>query len=160
MKPITNILLIIYIIVYTFLPLFDVSLIGGQTGFDYTSHTINNCDQVLKQFFSVVPFITTFAAISLNCMKNRFWGIAVAVLICFGIYFYVDARNLVLIQQPEFFKIQSLGVGFYIGYATLLLSLVSAAVSVLPFKFNKFHAREIRFYHKKTNATPDETQEK
>ena len=160
MKPITNILLIIYIIVYTFLPIFDVSLIGGQTGFDYTSHTITNSDQLLKQIFSLVPFITTFAAISLNCMKNRFWGIAVAVLICIGIYFYVDARNLVLIQQTEFFKIQSLGVGFYIGYATLLLSLVSAAVSVLPFKFNKFHAREIRFYHKKTNATPDETQEK
>ena len=160
MKPVTNILLIIYIIVYTFLPIFDVSLMGGQTGFDYTAHTVTMSDELPMQLFALLPFIVAFVAISLNCMKNRFWGIAVAVLICIGIYFYVDARNLVLIQQPEFFKIQSLGVGFYIGYATLLLSLVSAAVSVLPFKFNKFHAREIRFYHKKTNATPDETQEK
>ena len=159
MKPITNILLIIYIIVYTFLPIFDVSLIGGQTGFDYTSHTITNSDQLLKQIFSLVPFITTFAAISLNCMKNRFWGIAVAVLICIGIYFYVDARNLVLIQQPEFFKIQSLGVGFYIGYATLLLSLVSAAcrycrsssTSSMPVKYASTTRRPMRhpMKHKK-----------
>ncbi len=149
MKPITNILLIIYIIVYTFLPIFDVSLVGGQTGFDYTAYTITNSEDIIKQIFSLLPFIVAFAAISVNCMKNRFWGIAVSVIICFGIYFYVYAKDLVMIQQPEFFKIESLGVGFYIGYVTLLLSLVSAAVSVLPFKFNKVYAHESLFNHKK-----------
>ena len=66
-----------------------------------------------------------------------------------GLYFYVDAKDLVMIQQPEFFKIESLGVGFYIGYATLWLSLASAVLSVMPFKFNKLHARETVFSHKK-----------
>ena len=149
MKPITNILLIIYIIIYTFLPIFELPLVGGQTGFDYTAHTITDSDSLLKQLFSLLPFISAFAAISFNCMKNRFWGIAVAVIICFGLYFYVDAKDLVMIQQPEFFKIESLGAGFYIGYATLILSLISAILSVMPFKFNKLHARESLFSRKK-----------
>ena len=149
MKPITNILLIIYIGAYTFLPIFDVSLMGGQTGFDYTAHTITSSHELLKQLFSLLPFLVAFAAISLNCMKNRYWGIAVAAIICIGLYFYVDAKDLVMIQQPEFFKIESLGVGFYIGYATLWLSLASAVLSVMPFKFNKLHARETVFSHKK-----------
>lgn len=149
MKPITNILLIIYIIVYTFLPLFDVSLMGGQTGFDYTAHTITSGVELTKQLFSLLPFIVAFVAISLNCMKNRFWGIGVAAVICFGLCFYADAKDLVMIQQPEFFKIESLGAGFYIGYATLILSLISAILSVMPFKFNKLHARESLFSRKK-----------
>ena len=155
MKPITNILLIIYIIIYTFLPIFELPLVGGQTGFDYTAHTITDSDSLLKQLFSLLPFISAFAAISFNCMKNRFWGIAVAVIICFGLYFYVDAKDLVMIQQPEFFKIDDLCVGFYAGYSLLLSVLVSAVVSILPFKFNKFHAREIRFYHKKQETGED-----
>ncbi len=159
MKPITNVLLIIYIIVYTFLPIFNVSLVGGQTGFDYTAHTITNSDELLKQLFSLLPFIVAFGAISLNCMKNRFWGIAVAVMICLGLYFYVDAKDLVMIQQPEFFKIESLGIGFYIGYVTLLLSLVSAVVSVLPFRFNKLHARESFFQHKKADSGRETAEE-
>ena len=160
MKPITNILLIIYIIAYTFLPIFDVSLVGGQTGFDYTAYTISNSDELLKQIFSLLPFIVAFAAISFNCMKNRFWGIAVAIIICFGLYFYVDAKDFVLIQKPEFFKIESLGVGFYVGYASLLLSLISAAISVLPFKFNKLHAREnTLFAHKNKQHMHTESEE-
>ena len=152
MKPLTNILLIIYIIVYTFLPIFDVSLMGGQTGFDYTAHTVTMSDELPMQLFALLPFIVAFVAISLNCMKNRFWGIAVALVICFGLYFYADAKDLVMIQQPEFFKIESLGVGFYMGYAALLLSLISAVMSVMPFRFNKLHARESLFSHKKSTG--------
>ena len=151
MKPITNVLLVIYIIAYTFLPFFDVAFNGGWTGFDYTAYTITESSELSKQLFSLLPFAVAFCAIGFNCMKNRYWGIAVAAIICCGIYFYVDANDFVLIQQPDYFKIKDFGIGFYVGYASLLLSLVSAAVSVLPFKFNKFHAREILFYHKKEN---------
>ena len=35
-------------------------------------------------------------------------------------------------------------MGFNIGYGLLLAALVSAVLSVLPFSFNKFLAREIR----------------
>ena len=100
-------------------------------------------DELPMQLFALLPFIVAFVAISLNCMKNRFWGIAVALVICFGLYFYADAKDLVMIQQPEFFKIESLGVGFYMGYAALLLSLISAVMSVMPFRFNKLHAKGV-----------------
>ena len=61
MKPVTNILLIIYIIVYTFLPIFDVSLMGGQTGFDYTAHTVTMSDELPMQLFALLPFIVAFS---------------------------------------------------------------------------------------------------
>ena len=77
-------------------------------------------------------------------MKNRYWGLAAAACICAGLYFYIDARDFIHIEMPQFYAIKSLGFGFQIGYYLLIAALVSAVLSVLPFSFNKFLAREIR----------------
>lgn len=143
MKPITNILLVAFLIVYLFLPFFDVAFDGGWTGFKYTAETISNADDLLKMLFSLVPFVAGFGGIAINCMKNRYWGLGAAAFIAFGLYFYIDAKDFVNIQLPQFYSIKALGYGFNIGYGLLFAALLSAILSVLPFSFNKFLAREI-----------------
>lgn len=168
MKPITNILLVAFLIVYLFLPFFDVAFDGGWTGFKYTAETISNADDLLKMLFSLVPFVAGFGGIAINCMKNRYWGLGAAAFIAFGLYFYIDAKDFVNIQLPQFYSIKALGYGFNIGYGLLFAALLSAILSVLPFSFNKFLAREIHeisnIHIKKdrhsssfsTKSTPDE----
>lgn len=144
MKPLTNILLIAYLVVYSFLPFFDVALDGGWSGLKYTAETISNAESLMNELFALLPFAVGFGAIAINCMKNRYWGLAVATCICAGLYFYIDARDFIHIEMPQFYAIKSLGFGFQIGYYLLIAALVSAVLSVLPFSFNKFLAREIR----------------
>lgn len=144
MKPLTNILLIAYLVVYSFLPFFDVALDGGWSGLKYTAETISNAESLMNELFALLPFAVGFGAIAINCMKNRYWGLAVAACICAGLYFYIDARDFIHIEMPQFYAIKSLGFGFQIGYYLLIAALVSAVLSVLPFSFNKFLAREIR----------------
>ena len=144
MKSLTNILLIAYLVVYSFLPFFDVALDGGWSGLKYTAETISNAESLMNELFALLPFAVGFGAIAINCMKNRYWGLAVAACICAGLYFYIDARDFIHIEMPQFYAIKSLGFGFQIGYYLLIAALVSAVLSVLPFSFNKFLAREIR----------------
>lgn len=144
MKPLTNILLIAYLVVYSFLPFFDVALDGGWSGLKYTAETISNAESLMNELFALLPFAVGFGAIAINCMKNRYWGLAAAACICAGLYFYIDARDFIHIEMPQFYAIKSLGFGFQIGYYLLIAALVSAVLSVLPFSFNKFLAREIR----------------
>ena len=152
MKPLTNILLVAYFVVYCFLPFFDVALDGSWSGLKYTAETISNAESLLNELFALLPFAVGFGAIAINCMKNRYWGLAVALCICAGLYFYIDARDFIHIQMPQFYAIKSLGFGFNIGYYLLIAALVSALLSVLPFSFNKFLAREIRTLRSKGDA--------
>ena len=152
MKPLTNILLVAYLVVYCFLPFFDVALDGSWSGLKYTAETISNAESLLNELFALLPFAVGFGAIAINCMKNRYWGLAVALCICAGLYFYIDARDFIHIQMPQFYAIKSLGFGFNIGYYLLIAALVSALLSVLPFSFNKFLAREIRSLRSKGDA--------
>lgn len=164
MKPITNILLVAFLIVYLFLPFFDVAFDGGWTGFKYTAETISNADDWLKMLFSLVPFVAGFGGIAINCMKNRYWGLAAAAFIALGLYFYIDAKDFVNIQLPQFYNIKDLGYGFNVGYILLFAALLSAILSVLPFSFNKFLAREIHEIgdsihikkDRRPKSTPDE----
>lgn len=144
MKPLTNILLIAQLIVYSFLPFFDVALDGSWSGLKYTAETISNAESLLNELFALLPFAVGFGAIAINCMKNRYWGLAVAACIAVGLYFYIDARDFIHIEMPQFYAIKSLGFGFKIGYWLLIAAFVSAVLSVLPFSINKFLAREIR----------------
>lgn len=152
MKPLTNILLVAYLVVYCFLPFFDVALDGSWSGLKYTAETISNAESLLNELFALLPFAVGFGAIAINCMKNRYWGLAVALCICAGLYFYIDARDFIHIQMPQFYAIKSLGFGFNIGYYLLIAALVSALLSVLPFSFNKFLAREIRTLRSKSDT--------
>ena len=72
MKPLTNILLIAYLVVYSFLPFFDVALDGGWSGLKYTAETISNAESLMNELFALLPFAVGFGAIAINCMKNRY----------------------------------------------------------------------------------------
>ena len=157
MKPLTNILLVAYLIVYSFMPLFEVALDGDWNGLKYTAETISNAESLLNALFALLPFAVGFGAIAINCMKTRYWGLVAAALICCGLYFYADAKDFIHIQVPQFFHIKTLGMGFNIGYGLLLAALVSAVLSVLPFSFNKFLAREIRTLRGKKEEQTDTT---
>ena len=152
MKPLTNILLVADLVVHSFLPFVDDALDGSWTGLKYKAETISNAESLLNELFALLPFAVGFGAIAINCMKNRYWGLAVALCICAGLYFYIDARDFIHIQMPQFYAIKSLGFGFNIGYYLLIAALVSALLSVLPFSFNKFLAREIRTLRSKGDA--------
>ena len=156
MKPLTNILLVAFLIVYLFFPFFNVDFYGAWTGIKYTAETLTSSESLVKELFSLVPFVAGFCGIAVNCMKNRYWGLLVAAFCALGIYFYIDAKALVNIQLPQFFAINSLGYGFNIGYGLLIAALVSALVSVLPLKINKFLARELSFISKKKKAAQAE----
>lgn len=167
MKPLTSIILVVYIIIYLFLPLYNVSFDGSWIGLEYTSDTISLESDPLKIIFALIPFIATFGGIAVNCMKNRYWGLVVAVFVALGLYFYCVAKDFesasALLHVPQFYSIDSLGSGFNIGYIMLYVAFGSAILSVFPFKFNKYLAREIRkqedFLKKsitKSKSTPDE----
>lgn len=165
MKPLTNILILAFLAVYLFLPFLNVDFDGAWTGIKYTAETVTNSSEPLKIIFALIPFIAGFCGIAVNCMKNRYWGILVAAFCALGVYFYIDSRELIHIQSPEFYHITSTGYGFSIGFWIMILALISALVSVLPFKINKFLAHELAFLSKrkkdaeKPQEAPKETQD-
>lgn len=150
MKPITNILLLLALVCYVFLPLFEISFIGSLSGLNFTASMITENRGFQYTFFALIPFITLFLAIGFNCLKNRYWGIVVAVLIFFALYFFVNLSTMFqgfsLTHDPqvapnaemgEGMPIAGLGVGYYSSGVFTVLSLISALVSMMPFKFNK-----------------------
>lgn len=143
MKPLTNILLAAYLIVYITFPLFNVDFDGGWAGIKYTSETLTRGGDALKMAFALIPFIAVFLGIAVNCLKSRLWGVLVAAFCALGISFYIGAQRLDNIQMPEFYSINSLGYGFNIGVGLLVAALVSAIVSVIPLKINRRLAHEL-----------------
>ncbi len=81
MKPITNLLLLVALACYVFLPLFEISLVGNITGLQFTASMISAQQGAQYTAFVLIPFITIFLAIGFNSLKNRYWGIVVALLI-------------------------------------------------------------------------------
>lgn len=148
MKPITNILLLLALACYVFLPYFDASLAGDITGLGFTAGIITLNLGIKYTIFALIPFITMFLAIGFNCLRNRFWGIAVVVLIVFALYFFAESTTMspgfTLDHDPslapdinEGLPISGNGVGFYSSAIFTVLALLSALVSLIPFKFNK-----------------------
>ncbi len=147
MKPITNILLIGALICYIFLPFHIMELTGSITGIAYTAGTIADNLSLGNTLYALLPFIACFGAITFNCMKHRYWGVVAGVLILTGIAFLacVDTPTYVpLTHEPDVMpidpqegqKIVGMGIGYYLAFALLGLSLVSCVISMLPFKFN------------------------
>ena len=150
MKPITNILLVIALICYTFLTFYDVALMPEPlTGFRYTAGNITANFSLIKTLFVLVPYVAGFAAIAFNCLKNRWWGIASTLCILAMIAFFVRTGNyhdMRLMHEPEVvpsidlgegFPIESLGIGYFLSFSFVILSLLSAIISMMPFKFNE-----------------------
>ena len=155
MKPITNILLILALVCYVFLPFRTMELTGSITGFTYTAGLITENFSFWKTLFALLPFIACFGAIALNCMKHRYWGIAAGLFIIAGLVFYhlpelfenmpINHAADVVADVPgqEGLPVKELNFGYYSSYTLMWLSLISCIVSLMPFKFNTVLERSI-----------------
>ena len=149
MKPITNILLILALICYLFLPFHNISLMGNVTGLGFTAGTISQFQSLGNVALALVPFAACFGAVALNCLKRRWWVLGAIACILLWIWFYSKtgySHNISLQHAPEVtpdndlgegFSIIGLGIGYKLSYGLTILSLISALVSLLPFKFNE-----------------------
>lgn len=150
MKPITNILLVLALVCYVFLPLFDISYMGSINGLGFTSSVITYNFGFKGVVFALTPFITVFLAIGFNCLRSRWWGIIDVVLIFLTIYFFLNLlakfQGFSLVHDPavitgtelnEGMSIRGLGSGFFSSLALIVLAFLSAIISLMPFKFNK-----------------------
>ena len=155
MKPITNILLVLALICYVFLPFYDISLLGTVTGLGFTAGTISQSLSLGNVLFALLPFIAIFGAIALNCMKNRWWVLGSIALIIVGLWFFAHTsshHDILLRHDPEItpdndlgegFTITGLGIGHTLSFILTGLSLLSAIISLLPFKFNETIERAV-----------------
>ena len=87
MKPITNILLVLALVCYVFLPIMEISHMGSITGLDFSASLLTIKGYTM---FALTPFITIFLAIGFNCLRSRWWGIIDALLILMAIFFFVN----------------------------------------------------------------------
>lgn len=149
MRPITNILLVLALICYVFLPFYDISFIGTVTGLKFTAGTISQSLSLGNVIIALLPFISIFGAIGFNSLKSRWWVLAAIACIIVCLWFFYDANtshDIVLQHQPEVtpdndlgegFSITGLGIGYKLSFVLTALSLLSALISLLPFKFNQ-----------------------
>ena len=149
MRPVTNILLVLALICYVFLPFYDISFIGTVSGLKFTAGTISQALSLHNVMLALLPFIACFGAIALNSLKSRWWVLGAIACIVVWLWFFMDTRSvheIMLQHKPEVtpdndmgegFKIVGLGIGYKISSVLTALSLVSALVSLLPFKFNE-----------------------
>ncbi len=147
MKPITNILLLLALVFYVFLPIMELSHMGSITGMDFSASLLTYKGDTI---YALTPFITIFLAIGFNCLRSRWWGIIDAILILMAIFFFVNIltkfQGLPLAHNPEVVAdtemsegmgIDGLRSGFYLSSITTILAFISALISLMPFEFNK-----------------------
>lgn len=149
MRPITNILLVLALICYVFLPFYDISFHGTVTGLGFTAGTISQALSIGSILLALLPFIAVFGAIGFNCLKSRWWVLLTIAFIILGLWFFKDTgstHDVLLRHEPEVtpdndlgegFSIIGLGIGYKLAYILTGLSLISAIISMLPFKFNE-----------------------
>ena len=137
MKPITNILLILALICYLFLPFQDISLMGKVTGLGFTAGTISQSLSISNIALALLPFIACFGAVALNCMKRRWWVLGTIACILLWLWFFSvtgNSHDISLEHAPE---VIGMGIGYKLSRILAWLSLISAIISMLPFKFNE-----------------------
>ncbi len=149
MRPITNILLVLALICYVFLPFHAISLMGTVTGMGFTAGTISQFQSIGSVALALVPFIACFGAVALNCLKRHWWVVGAIACILLWLWFYSvtgSSRDITLQHAPEVtpdndlgegFSVIGMGIGYTLSRALTWLSLISALISLLPFKFNQ-----------------------
>lgn len=155
MRPITNILLVLALICYVFLPFYDISFNGTVTGLGFTAGTVSQALSISSVLIALLPFIAVFGAVGFNCLKNRWWVLASIAFIILGLWFFKDTgsvHDVMLRHEPELtpdndlgegFSIIGLDIGYKLAYLLTGLSLLSAIISMLPFKFNETIERAV-----------------
>jgi len=124
--------------------------VGNLTGLGFTASMINENLGIGYTAFALIPFITMFMAIGFNCLRNRYWGIIVVVLIFLALYFFFNVaamfKGFSLEHDPsvvagseagEGMPVAGMGIGFYTSFILTILAMISALISLMPFKFNK-----------------------
>ncbi len=149
MRSITNILLVLALICYVFLPFYEISFVGTRTGLSFTAGTISQALSITNVIIALLPFIACFGAIALNSLKRRWWVLGTIGCILIWLWFYLNTssmHDIMLLHAPEVtpdndlgegFSIIGLGIGYKLSFAITLISLITAMISLLPFKFNE-----------------------
>lgn len=149
MRFITNILLVLALICYVFLPFYEISFVGTRTGLGFTAGTISQALSITNVIIALLPFIACFGAIALNSLKRRWWVLGTIGCILIWLWFYLNTssmHDIMLLHAPEVtpdndlgegFTIIGLGIGYKLSFAITLISLITAMISLLPFKFNE-----------------------
>ncbi len=137
------------LICYVFLPFYEISFIGTRTGLGFTAGTISQALSIGSVVIALLPFAACFGAIAFNSLKRRWWVLGAIACILVWLLFYMDTSNLhdiMLLHAPEVtpdndlgegFSIIGLGIGYKLSFAITVLSLITALISLLPFKFNE-----------------------
>jgi uncharacterized membrane protein (Fun14 family) len=140
---------VLALICYVFLPFYEVSFIGTRTGLVFTAGTISKALSIGSVVIALLPFVACFGAIAFNSLKRRWWVPAAIACILVWLWFYINTSNLhdiMLLHAPEVtpdndlgegFSIIGLGIGYKLSFILTVLSLISALLSLLPFKFNE-----------------------
>ena len=126
-----------------------MSLIGTVTGMGFTAGLISQSLSIKSVLLALMPFITCFGAIALNCLKKRWWILGAIALIILAMLFFKHTsvtHDVILRHAPEVtpdndlgegFSIIGLGIGYKLSFILVGLALLSAIISILPFKFNE-----------------------
>ncbi len=142
-------MLVLALICYLFLPFYDISFIGTVTGLKFTEGTISQALSLGNIILALLPFLAIFGAIGLNCLKSRWWipGTIACILLLMWFFMHTNSSHDILLQhEPEVtpdndlgegFSIIGLGIGYKLSFVLSALSLLSALISLLPFKFNE-----------------------
>lgn len=132
MKFVSNILLATVLVVYLFLPFFDLGLFGSRTGYAFTENVLNTSTSPMDIIFSLLPFIGCFVAIIFNCMKHWAWSIISLVftlVVLLFYYFAIDYKDI----GASLVKIIGVGTGYNIGIYLLWGAIISTLLSFIPF---------------------------
>ncbi len=121
----------------------------------FTAGTISQALSLSNVLVALLPFIACFGAIALNSLKRRWWVLGAIACIFIWLWFYMDTATLhdiMLRHAPgvtpdndrgEGFSVIGLGIGYKLSFVLTALSLISALVSLLPFKFNETIERAV-----------------
>ena len=122
---------------------------GTVSGLGFTAGTISQSLSISSIALGLLPFLACFGAVALNCMKRRWWVLGTIACILLWLWFYSvtgNSHDISLQHAPEVtpdndlgegFSVIGMGIGYKLSRALTWLSLISAAISMLPFKFNE-----------------------
>lgn len=156
MKPITNILLILALVCYVFLPFCSVALAGSMTGLSYSAELITENFSLLRTLMGLLPFVALFGAVAFNCTRSRHWGLVTGLFIIAGLYFFIASSGDLLNMLPmnhdpevaptdfhEGYEMQGKAIGYYLAYGLTWAALLSCIISMMPFEWNLKLERQI-----------------
>ncbi len=137
MKTISNIILVLALVCYTFLPFYDVAMKGGITGFNFSAGLITAVDSWRGVALALVPYVAGFLAIAFNSMHSRRWPLAAIGCIIVALVFYYQTSNFTeigLMHQPELMPTDDIGEGFQVlglkaGYWSSLALFAAALIT-------------------------------